>query len=593
MSNRATAIDGLRAALTSRSGIAHAAQRAFNLEPEFLLNLLMAVLAWQPVADAGDLSTRDSELAARRIRGELELARQTSETQLSGKDIRPRLPVKLLQKWRPSAAEVDVLFGLTGEMIAAARDIATDLGIPPNKASNDFDWDATQPAHDFVSGMLQLTLGRADDALVALGRAARGHPESYWIALGRAEAYMFLKRFEDAEWEYRRAGRLRPDAASASCGRGRALDRLRRYDEAILAYTQATDLAARDLRAFAGRGRAYEALVKDEAAAADYGRAIELDPENVALIMRRAGVRRRMAQFEEAVEDYDSAAALGLSTAALYAARGKARWALGRHGDAYEDLRRAIELDPDSDLEEQLHSYLDETGSSADEAEPGGRGREKPSEAEFDEDLELYDGAIEQNPDEVLALVFRGLIYIQRGSYQDALVDLTHAVGLVRDDYLAYMATAGRADAYMLLQRYGEAAADYERAAALEPNSAVSHMGLGAVRLRQGRTAEALSEADIAVTLAPSNARAVGGRADAYRALGRYDKAVADYARAIQLDDTDPAAFMGRGRAYLAVGRYDEARHDLRHALALDSALESQVDGYLADVDRREAETRQ
>jgi tetratricopeptide (TPR) repeat protein len=579
--------------VTSRSGVAEAVQRAFNVEPGFLLDLLITAFAWQPVPAADDLSTRDSELAARRVRGELEAAREAGETAVNPEEGRVKLLSELLHDGHTSAAVVDALVTLTDEMIAVARDISADLGIPPGEAGNGLDWDASEAAHDFESGMQYLIAGRAEDALAALRRAARGRPGSYWIALGRAEAYMLLKRFGDAEWEYGRAGRLRPGAASPSCGRGRALERLRRYDEAVMAYSQAMGLAGGDPRPVAGRGRAYEALVQDEAAAADYGRAIELDPEDAGLVLRRAGVRRRMAMFGEAVQDYDRAAALGLSTAALYAARGKARWALGRHADAREDMRRAIGLDPDSDLETQLHDYLEETGSPSGEEMQGDCGSQEPSAAELGENLKRYNGWIAEDPDDVLALVFRGLIYNERGSHQDALADLTRAVGLARDDYLAYLANAGRAYAYMQLQRYGEAAADYARAAALEPTSATSHAGLAAVRLRQGRSDEALSEADIAVTLDPCDAQAVGSRADAYLSLGRYDEAVTDYARVIELDDTAAWAFMGRGRAYLAVGRYDEARHDLRHALALDPDLESEIDGYLADAGRREAESKE
>jgi tetratricopeptide (TPR) repeat protein len=241
-------------------------------------------------------------------------------------------------------------------------------------------------------------------------------------------------------------------------------------------------------------------------------------------------------------------------------------------------------------------------------------------EDEVDDALAQYDRVLELDPTDVDALVSRGLIYTDRGLFDQALIDLTRATELDSGPFYSYLAAVGRASCFTGLQRNHEAVAEWERAAVLDPAEALPHMGLGVAYLDLGNNESALAEFNAALEIEPQDPRVLGNRAVTYIALGQYEDAIADcdsaielnhpaagwisgvraeacrllgryddalegYSRAIELDDGDAEAYAGRGQTYLAMGEdTEQAQHDLQRAIELDPALETEIGMLIAHL---------
>ena len=109
---------------------------------------------------------------------------------------------------------------------------------------------------------------------------------------------------------------------------------------------------------------------------------------------------------------------------------------------------------------------------------------------------------------------------------------------------------------FELQEQHDEAVECYERAVALEPESADAFLALGRLQAIRGQFQTALK----LLTQADSRSRDPQireWRAYVYGRLRRYEDALADY-RAV-LEEGDPSVRVNLGRMYLALSRYDEA----------------------------------
>ena len=166
------------------------------------------------------------------------------------------------------------------------------------------------------------------------------------------------------------------------------------------------------------------------------------------------------------------------------------------------------------------------------------------------------------------AFRIRGRGYRNRGRYEEALADFTHALELNPD---INRAIGGRAETYRLMGRYEEALADFTLALELDPDDAWAMSGQGLTYRAMGRYEEALAAFTCALEINPDYAWAMSGRGLTYRAMGRFEEALADFTRALERDTDYLWALGSRGYVYRLLGRYEEALADLNLALEHDT----------------------
>src|SRR5262249_1488403 len=153
------------------------------------------------------------------------------------------------------------------------------------------------------------------------------------------------------------------------------------------------------------------------------------------------------------------------------------------------------------------------------------------------------------------------LFHLQR--YEESLAAYDRALAL--DSESAYL-WENKGDSFEALGRHEEALAAYERALALEPDDAGVWRAKAQPLQRLGRLDEAISAAnyliDHALSLEPSYtalARAWAIKANALRNLRRNAEALEAYDRAVAIDPKDSGVWYGKGQALLNLKRYDEA----------------------------------
>ncbi|MEV0241275.1 tetratricopeptide repeat protein [Streptomyces sp. NPDC050674] len=117
---------------------------------------------------------------------------------------------------------------------------------------------------------------------------------------------------------------------------------------------------------------------------------------------------------------------------------------------------------------------------------------------------------------------------------------------------------------------YEQALAEYDRAVALDPESAVAHRNRSGIRGDLGDHDGAIADLDRAVALEPGNAWYVALRGEHQRIAGRDAEALRDLTKAVRLDPALAFAWASRGATHERAGDHEKALADLGRALDLD-----------------------
>ena len=117
--------------------------------------------------------------------------------------------------------------------------------------------------------------------------------------------------------------------------------------------------------------------------------------------------------------------------------------------------------------------------------------------------------------------------------------------------------------------RLAEALESYDRALALQPNSAATVIDRGNILQQLGRFAEALESYDRVLALKPDFAEAWLNRGNTLQQLGRFAEALESYDRALAVRPDFLGALLNRGSALEELGRYAEALESYDRALTV------------------------
>jgi tetratricopeptide (TPR) repeat protein len=137
----------------------------------------------------------------------------------------------------------------------------------------------------------------------------------------------------------------------------------------------------------------------------------------------------------------------------------------------------------------------------------------------------------------------------------------------------------GRADVYLILERYSSAEHDLLKVLEMDPDDANLYNNLGLVKIRQGEYPAALDYLDKANRLQPGFMEALQNRVDAKFGLKDYPGAIDDLNR-ILLQEQVPYAYYYRGKAYLQMGMGESACADFEKAVGLGYVM---IDKFVLD----------
>ena len=258
---------------------------------------------------------------------------------------------------------------------------------------------------------------------------------------------------------------------------------------------------------------------EDESTYEDYTKAIELDPKYAHAYFNRGFAYDELKKYEEAIADYTKAMELDPKDSDAYSNRGHAYRNLEKYEKAIADYTKAIDLDPkDSD------AY-------------NGRGFTYDELKKYEEAIADYTKAIELDPKDGLAYNNRGFVYFDQKKYSDAEEDFTTAIKIYKTDDAAepYF---GRILSYFHLEKFSEAAADFEKAKDLVPKYADAFYYRGLVNHQFKKYQEAITDFNSATEFNPKNPnpKYYTARGLTYKILGKTKESEADFAKAKELE---------------------------------------------------------
>jgi tetratricopeptide (TPR) repeat protein len=186
---------------------------------------------------------------------------------------------------------------------------------------------------------------------------------------------------------------------------------------------------------------------------------------------------------------------------------------------------------------------------------------------QWDKAIVDYTRAIEIDPQYKDAYFNRGIAYGDLEQWNEAIVDYTRTIELDPQYKNAYDT---RGVAYANLGQWDKAIADNTRALEIDPGLTNAYDNRGVAYVNLGQRDKAIADYFNAIRSDPENKKAYYHRGIAYRDLGQWNKAIADYSEAIKIDPEYIDAYDDRGVAYGNLGQYDKAISDFSHAIGID-----------------------
>ena len=191
-------------------------------------------------------------------------------------------------------------------------------------------------------------------------------------------------------------------------------------------------------------------------------------------------------------------------------------------------LRGALEESKEETADEEEEEYVDKT-------EKWWEGRLLAGNGNYEEAIECYDEALEQDPEYTTA-------YISRGNAKQEI---------------------GKCE---------EAIADYDKALDLDPEYAEAYNNRGNAKKQLGEVEAAMADYDKALDFDPEYAEAYSNRGTAKAKLGEVEAAIADYDKALDLDPYHTTAYQNSAEARIQKGNYEQALQDAEEAFEVSES---------------------
>ncbi len=183
------------------------------------------------------------------------------------------------------------------------------------------------------------------------------------------------------------------------------------------------------------------------------------------------------------------------------------------------------------------------------------RGLGAVAAGEYDDALQDFERAIEDNPRLTTAYLGAGEIYQRQGDYAGAEDRYGRAVRLEPENFEAQY---GHGLALQFLSRLSESVGAYLRALVIRPDDFSANLNLGTAYLQLGEPAQGLSFARRAVDLDSTSTAARINLGAIFSAMGRHDDAVMEYQQASELTELSAPLLLNLAESLGKTGRYGE-----------------------------------
>jgi tetratricopeptide (TPR) repeat protein len=196
-------------------------------------------------------------------------------------------------------------------------------------------------------------------------------------------------------------------------------------------------------------------------------------------------------------------------------------------------------------------------------------GTELYNQGKYQAAIAEFDKAVNADPKDGPAYVWRGLARARAGGFLEAIPDYDQAlrlnarnIGALNSRGIAYHFGAGD---------FGRALADFNAVLAIDPSNVAAYAFRGLTYSEMGDPQQGLKDVNMAIKLAPKYAYSYGNLGAIYNKLHQHDKAVEAFSKQIEASSSGtPQAYSGRGFSYLNLDDRDSALTDFNKALTLN-----------------------
>ncbi|WP_348787033.1 tetratricopeptide repeat protein [Leifsonia sp. NPDC080035] len=474
---------------------------------------------------------------------------------------------------------------LTADLISAERDgrLVTDRDI--QRTANAFS-DATRldPIGRWTVGFTWLVFALMVCLLMAAVVIFGPAVNLLELTMGKvAIAFVMVVAFATATVgtaEYQWVGRdLRARAARSLIGQVRKAIELRASGDFHAALHAANDIAKAVESwpwVYAFRSQLHEALGSRTRAVADIERALALDPASVWNRVARAELRMKEDDATGALDDLRSLGDRLPVEPTILRLLGSALNASGARAEAIQAFDRALALDPnDSDtrlsrgrvlsggddstghheLPDLLRTIVLDEGQRIAVEAVANTARRRLHENDLDTAIEDFSLVLQHDPDNVEALVYRGLARSRRGQVDESTADfecaLSHAVRLPWVLETWGIAVRGR--------RELDAADELFSRSISAGGSRRNYMLRGLLRETRGKLDEARGDFESALAIEPNNRDVKAHCARVLGLLGSAERSEIEFRELTEKDPSDVHAFELWIRTLLQLKNADEA----------------------------------
>jgi len=370
---------------------------------------------------------------------------------------------------------------------------------------------------------------------------------------------------EKALADYTQALRLDPNNAVIYKERGDVYSHLGEPDKAISDFNQALRFNPNYSTAYSGRSNAYADKSEENRAIADINQAIKLDPNDAFLYRMRAYYyyhlyeNNKGGDIDRIIADYTKAIQLDPNDAISYSVRGRLYAYKNDIDQAIADYTKAIQLDPNNawfyydmrggcfevkrQIDKAIEDYTKVIQLAPSYSAYYSRAKAYENKGDIDKAIADYTIIIEFDPKYAGSYSYRGLLYLEKKDYDEAITDFAKALSLASNNFerdnsfsaLRYTYIA-RGDAYLDKKDYDKAIADYSQVIKLNPNDSYAYRYRGDVYLNKKDYDKALAEYSQAIRLNPNDAHAYNGRGIAYWWKNDLNRALTDIEAALRIE---------------------------------------------------------
>jgi tetratricopeptide (TPR) repeat protein len=177
-----------------------------------------------------------------------------------------------------------------------------------------------------------------------------------------------------------------------------------------------------------------------------------------------------------------------------------------------------------------------------------------------------FNRQLDSDPNDVAALVNRGLSFAGRGEYKIAIENLYNALSIRKENVtiLKYLAAL-----YYLDREFQKSIDMYDRATIAANADFEALAGRGCAYMALGMYKAAIEDFSRTLYIASGDIRAYSGRGISLSATGKQKAAISDFGSALSIYPDNPFIYLSRAESYARIAGFSNALADLNRACAL------------------------